>query len=115
VDDSKDCALILTKLLERCGYLVAFELSGKDALETAALIKPDVILVDLAMPDMDGYQLAQKLRKEAIDGKPKLVSLTGYPRGKGNGDDSIFDDYLLKPVDVETLRRVIDDGRPTGS
>jgi len=103
VDDSRDSAYLITKLLERRGHEVAFELSGDAALKSAFV--PDLVFLDLAMPDMDGYELARCLKQR----RPmKLVALTGYPRGQSRGDDSLFDEYLLKPVKGETLWAVVE-------
>jgi len=110
VVDKESTAVILVKLLQHCGYDAVFEPTGEAALKTAAVFEPDVIFIDLIMPDMSGYDIAQKLRFHRSNGKPKLISLTGYVRGQGQGDDSVFDDYLVKPVDVETFRKVIDGG-----
>ena len=106
VDDDEANAAVLAKLLQHCGYDAGVELSGVSALKTAAAFEPDVVFIDLSMPGMSGYELAQQLRERGS--KSKLVSLTGFARGRGHGDDSVFDEYLLKPANVETLRRVID-------
>lgn len=110
VDDDESNAFVLAKLLQHCGYDAVFELSGEAALKTAAAFEPDVVFMDLAMPDMSGYELARQLRQRGSDGKPRLVSLSGSDRGQGDGDDSVFDDYLLKPADVKTLCKIIDGG-----
>src|SRR5581483_5182124 len=70
--------------------------------------QPDVVVIDLAMPVMTGYDVAKRLKQSGV----KIISHTGYARGKAGGDDSIFDDYLLKPVTIETLRRAIEGGKP---
>jgi CheY-like chemotaxis protein len=108
VDDDQANARVLALLLERYGYEAVFELDGAAALKTAAAFKPDVVFIDLAMPAMNGYELAKQLRQQASDSSPKLVSLTGVPRGFGHGDDSVFEEYLLKPANVVAIRRVID-------
>src|SRR5438105_15730818 len=95
VDDDPANAIILVKLLQHCGYDAKFELTGDAALKTAAVFEPDIVFVDLALPGLNGYEIAEQLKKHASSGRPKVISLTGYARGQGHGDDSIFDDYLL--------------------
>src|SRR5437762_3523410 len=93
VDDDQANAVVLAKLLERCGYLARFELTGEAALKTAAEFEPDIVFVDLAMPDMNGYEVARQLKQQSSNGTPKVISLTGMARGHGHGDDAIFDQY----------------------
>src|SRR5438132_7487437 len=93
VDDDPANAIILVKLLQHCGYDAKFELTGDAALKTAAVWGPDIVFVDLAMPGLNGYEIGEQLKKHRSNGRPRVVCITGYARGQGHGDDSIFDDY----------------------
>ena len=108
MDEFEPYADALANLLRRCGYDERRERTGESALSTAADFDPDVVFVDLRLPDMDGYRLADQLRQQGSDTRPKIVALTHIPRGEGGGDDAVFDDYLLKRPNVETLRRVVE-------
>jgi len=107
-DDDYASAIILVQLLRRAGYEAQYGLTAEAVLQVADEFDPDVVFVDLIMPDMSGYELAQRIRSCKNGARPKIVSLTGMPRGHGHGDDSIFDEYLLKPASLTTLRAVID-------
>ena len=100
---------MLTALLEQMGFTVAAAADGPSALETARVFEPDVALLDLGFPVMDGYELAERLR--GLPGKGKglrLVALTGYglagdrQRSRAAG----FDEHLVKPVDIEKLLQI---------
>jgi len=109
VDDDRSNASVVAKLLTRCGYETTFELSAERALKAAAALRPDVVITDLSLPDMSGYDLARRLRKHA-NGMQKIIALTGHAPEHADGDDSIFDEYLSKPADIKTLRKAIDGG-----
>jgi PAS domain S-box-containing protein len=111
VDDSQDSARSLARVLKLWGYGVRVAHDGPEAIE-AALSEPfDVILLDIGLPGMDGYQVAERLRAElGVDG-PALVALTGY----GQEEDVArsrrvgFDDHLVKPVNLDRLRELLVD------
>lgn len=107
VDDNDAAAWGVGKLLELSGCVVEFAYDGEQAIERAASIKPDVILLDIGLPDMTGYQVAKTLRAEGFSGT--LVALTGY--GIEDSQEQVraagFDDYLTKPVGLADLKRVI--------
>jgi CheY-like chemotaxis protein len=110
VDDNKDAAESMSMLLEMWGHEVAYAYDGPSALETAQQWRPEAIILDIGLPGMDGYQVAERLRtlpqgKEAI-----LIAITGY----GQDDDrrrsrrAGIDHHLVKPVAPDALRSLID-------
>jgi PAS domain S-box-containing protein len=109
VDDNQDSAELLSVLLEMDGHDVRAANSGFDALHLAAQHKPEVALVDIGMPGIDGYEVARRIRRSTGLERTVLVAVTGY----GQQDDiqksreAGFDDHLVKPVDLETLRKVL--------
>ena len=107
VDDHQDTVLTLVKLIEVCGYEARMAVDGFTALEIARDWKPHVVLLDIAMPKMDGYLLAQRLRNEAGLAGAKLIALSGYPKNSQRFAESGIDDYLLKPVSLAELRRAL--------
>src|SRR5690606_6397238 len=107
-DDNRDAAATLATLLELDGHTVQTAHDGPTALEAALERRPNVALLDIGMPGLDGYELAERLR--ALPGEPlRLIALTGWGqeedkrRARGAG----FDEHLTKPVDPLLLRRVI--------
>ena len=112
VDDSPDTARSTAELLTLMGYAARVALSGEDALRQAAIDPPDVVLLDIRMPGMDGYEVARRLAAVGSGKPPVLVAVTGC----ATQDDRVqtaaagFDLHLAKPVDpavlVGLLRRV---------
>ncbi|HWM70956.1 MAG TPA: response regulator [Steroidobacteraceae bacterium] len=102
-----DAADSLALVLELDGHVTRTGYSAQDALELAVSFEPDVMLLDIGLPEMDGYEVARRVRAFGRPADIKLIALTGY----GQGDDlrraqeAGFDDHLVKPVDFETLSR----------
>jgi signal transduction histidine kinase len=112
VDDNVDVADMMAELLEEMGHVVRTANDGETALAVVPQFAPEVALLDLGLPVMDGLELARKLR--AAPGCPFLVAVTGYGRGSDQerAREAGFDAHLVKPVSVETVLRVID-GAPS--
>jgi CheY-like chemotaxis protein len=116
VDDNHDAADALAEALRAQGHEVATAYDGPGALETAAAFRPEVALLDLGLPVMDGYELAARLGEAAGGRAPRLVALTGYgqPVHREKTRAAGFDDHLVKPVDFakidELLRRFEEKG-----
>ena len=111
VDDNEDAAVILMQALEQLGYQVKVAHDGPSALDVFKTFRADVALLDIGLPVMDGYELAQRL-SESRDGRPlRLVAITGYGqeedlrRSRAAG----FDHHLVKPVDGARLRKLLVD------
>jgi CheY-like chemotaxis protein len=107
VDDSQDSAESLALLLELHGHEVRTAFAGPAALETASAFCPDVVLLDIGLPGMDGYEVARRLRAE--HGGCRLIALTGYGRDddRRRSREAGFDHHLVKPVDLEELTRLL--------
>lgn len=109
VDDNPDSANSLGMLLEFEGHEVESVYSSEDALERVESFKPDVVLLDIGLPGLDGYEVARRMR--ALPGleRVRLVALTGY----GQADDrektrgAGFDGHFVKPVDFSLLRQAL--------
>ena len=108
VDDARDSAYILGKLLESMGQVVSTANNGVTALEIARAERPDVVISDIAMAEMDGYQLAARLRAEPTLAHTVLVALTGYGQesDRQRTKEAGFEHHLVKPVGVETLEQL---------
>jgi len=113
VDDNHDAADSLGLLLGFHDFNVQVAYDGAAALSAALAVAPDVMLVDLGMPRMDGFRLAELVRREESLQKTLLVAVTGY--GGGAIEEAVrvagFDHYLLKPVDLEHLLNLLRSAR----
>jgi len=109
VDDNRDAAESLGMLLEleQCKVSVAYD--GLRALELLETFKPEVALLDIGMPGMDGYELARRIRATQRGRDVLLVALTGWGQAddKKRAAEAGFDEHLTKPVDPELLSRVL--------
>ncbi len=109
VDDTKAAGYVLGKLLETMGQQVRTAHSAATALESIRQDRPDVVISDIGMPDIDGYELARRLRKEpGLEGLI-LVALTGYgqDRDKQRAKAAGFDYHLVKPVGLQALQDLL--------
>jgi PAS domain S-box-containing protein len=109
VDDNVDMVEMMAALLELEGHEVATALSGEDALEIAVRNSPEVALIDIGMPGMDGFELARRLKAHPALKRTLLVAISGYGREVDlqKSRQAGFAHHLLKPVDPEDLRRVL--------
>ena len=108
VDDNVDAAIALGMALESEGYAPSVAHDGVEALEKAREAKPDVVLMDIGMPRMDGLEAARQLRRSPIGNGVFLVALTGWgqERDREMTREAGFDAHLVKPVRVSALRDV---------
>jgi CheY-like chemotaxis protein len=109
VDDARDSLYILTKLLEAIGQEVVSATSGAEALEVARDQRPEMVISDIAMADMDGYELARRLRREPGLEQTVLVALTGYGQegDRQQAEAAGFHHHLVKPVSLDVLQRLL--------
>jgi signal transduction histidine kinase len=109
VEDNVDAALSLREALELDGYEVALAHSGPEGLERAAKFAPEVVLCDIGLPGLDGYQVARRLRSEPGMRSVVLIALSGYgsPADKEQARLAGFDLHLAKPLQVPTFAQVV--------
>jgi PAS domain S-box-containing protein len=107
VDDDAESRRLVQTVLTRAGAQVTVSASGPEALEVLAQLQPDLVITDIAMPYMDGYTLARKI-KELLPSQT-IVALSAFPAGRSGTADAPFDKYLFKPVEpVELVQAVAD-------
>jgi signal transduction histidine kinase/ActR/RegA family two-component response regulator len=113
VDDNRDSAMSLSMLLELDGHEVRRAYDGLEALEIADEFRPDIALLDIGMPRLDGYGAARELRRREWNASLLLIALTGWGQqeDKRLAREAGFDHHLVKPVDPEVLRRLLEDAR----
>jgi two-component system CheB/CheR fusion protein len=111
-EDHPDSAQCLERLLRSWRHDVRVADSGPAALMAASEFLPDVVLLDIGLPGMDGYEVARNLRRQAVFNDTLLFALTGYGReeDRQRAVDAGFDDHLTKPVNVEGLRKLLATG-----
>ena len=108
VDDNRDAAETLSMLLELKGHEVRRAYDGENALQLAEDFRPEMVLLDLGMPKMNGYEACRRIRDHAWGAQMTLIAVTGW----GQEDDrrkstaAGFDGHLVKPVDPETLEEL---------
>ena len=109
VDDNVDAAEMLGTLLEMSGYAVTLAFNGEDGLANAVRVRPDAALLDIGLPDIDGHELARRLRAMPETAGATLIALTGY----GQVEDQQralkagFDHHMVKPADLGKLLELL--------
>jgi signal transduction histidine kinase len=109
VDDNADGVEMLARLLQIDGHEVETALSGLQALERVASFRPEVAILDIGLPGLDGYEVARRIRARA-DGDPvRLIAVTGYGRDEDRerAREAGFTAHLVKPVEFSALQRVL--------
>ena len=109
VDDNVDVVETTTMLLSLSGHQVRSAKDGLQALHMASEFRPDVVLLDIGLPLMDGYEVARRLRQAPQTAGALLIALTGYGQqgDRQRGRDAGFDGHMLKPVDPHALAKLI--------
>ena len=109
VDDSRDTILTLRVLLEQMGQEVTQAKNGGAALIAAAVFRPEIVLCDIGLPDMDGYAVVKALRADPALRGAHLVALTGYgqPEDRNRALKAGFDRHLTKPISHDQLRDLL--------
>jgi PAS domain S-box-containing protein len=109
VDDSEDTTELLGTLLEMAGHSIQVAHTGPSALEVAAAFRPDAIILDIGLPGLDGYQVAQRLREDPALRSIALIAATGYGQEEDlrRSREVGFDRHLVKPIDPGELQRLL--------
>ncbi|HEX4674748.1 MAG TPA: ATP-binding protein [Steroidobacteraceae bacterium] len=109
VDDNADAANSLAQVLGLDGHVTEPVYSAREALSRASSFAPEVVLLDLGLPEMDGYEVARRLRERPEFTAVRMVALTGYGQSENvrRSWDAGFDDHLTKPIDFTALDRVL--------
>ena len=107
MDDNRDAAEMISSLLADAGHEVQIASDPSQALSMADAFRPQVAILDIGLPVMDGYTLGRELRARLGDATPILIALTGYgqEQDKRRSAEAGFAFHLVKPVDAERLNR----------
>jgi signal transduction histidine kinase len=114
VEDNLDAQQALKALLELCGHEVAVAPDGETGIAKILEMQPEVAIIDLGLPTLDGYEVARRVRNSEIGKDLLLVALTGYgaPEQRSRALEAGFDLHLVKPVEPEQLLKLVADRAP---
>ena len=109
VEDHEDTAEMYRMLLELAGHEVRLARTGAQGLALLRETRPDVVLIDVGLPDMDGYALARRVRAEPGGDRPLLVAVTGYASNddRARAHEAGFNHHFSKPVDFVALSALL--------
>ncbi len=110
-DDERDTVRTLQAVLEHEGHVVVGAYGGKEVLQTMRIVRPDVLILDLALPGLSGYAVAQVIRDTFVDlRRPLMIAISGMWKESADkrvADQVGFDHYLVKPCDPREVLRLI--------
>jgi PAS domain S-box-containing protein len=111
-DDNHDAAVSLSMLLQAMGHDTRVVHDGMEALEEAELFQPDIVLLDIGMPRLDGYETARRIASRPWAGATQIVAVTGWGQetDRQRAKEAGFHRHLVKPVDLDALREVMAEG-----
>ena len=109
IDDNREAAELMRRLLRLMGHKVTTAYRGWAALEEADEQRPQLVVIDLAMPGMDGFEIATRLRESPKTRNATLVAVSGWLNSdcRQRAFEAGFDHFIPKPVDVDVLRSLV--------
>jgi signal transduction histidine kinase len=109
VDDNRDAAATLARLLRLMGHQVETAHHGHLALEVAPRFGPDVVLLDIGLPGLDGFAVCRRLRQHPVTARARIIAVTGYTQeeDRRRSREAGFDAHLVKPVDLDALEGLL--------
>jgi CheY-like chemotaxis protein len=113
VDDNRDAAILMGRLLRTLGNDVQVAHDGFTALEVAEQFRPEAILLDIGLPEMDGYDTARMIRELPALKEVLIIAVTGWGQeeDKEKGKQAGFDHHVVKPADSATLMQLLSGAR----
>lgn len=109
VDDNVDMVTMLAGVLRYKGYSVKTAYTGPEGVETAHDWRPEIVLLDIGLPGLDGYEVARRLRKDKVTKSARVIALSGYGRDSdiAQAHEAGFDAHMVKPCDFDELEKVM--------
>ncbi|WP_442512015.1 ATP-binding protein [Novipirellula sp. SH528] len=109
VDDARGIRYVLSRMLIKMGHSVVEAIDGEDGYRKAIEYLPDIVFSDISMPNMNGHELAQKIRQTEELGHVRLVALTGFGQDadRQHAIESGFDEHIVKPVDINVVQQLL--------
>ena len=110
VDDHPDTAIALSMLFKLHGHSTRIAYDGMEALEMADDFRPDLIVMDVSMPKMDGLEACRRLRELPWGAQPTIIAVTAFGQGYYRAQTAAagFDGHLVKPVDFDTIKQAVE-------
>ena len=110
-DDNVDAATSLSMLLELMGHSTRVVHDGIEAVDVAASFQPDIILLDIGMPRLDGFEACSRIRAQSANKNVVIVALSGWTQDekRQRSQEAGFDFYLIKPVESAALQKLLRD------
>lgn len=117
VEDNEDSALSLKMLLEAMGYLVEVVHDGESAVGASAERRPDLILMDIGLPGISGYEAARQIRRGHAQAPIVIVALTGWGQepDRRKSQEAGIDHHLVKPLVLDQLKRILEPAQVSGA
>jgi len=114
VEDNVDAAQTIAEVLRMEGHRVHIATDGLSGIMRARELKPEVVVCDIGLPDMDGYEVARELRRDAALRSTRLIALSGYaqPEDRERAREAGFEAHLGKPAPLDELKKIVEAGRP---
>lgn len=111
MDDNRDAATTLSMLLKLKGHDVQTRYSGREGLEAIQSLQPEIVLLDIGMPELDGYQTCRLIRQQPWGRDRIVIALTGYGRDEDRrrSQEAGFNAHLVKPLDVAMLTQLLNE------
>jgi CheY-like chemotaxis protein len=115
-DDNVDAADSLAMILTALGHEVHVAYDGAAALDAANTLHPEVVLLDIGMPTMNGYDVASRIREQPWAGQACLIALTGWGQDddKDRARSAGFDHHLVKPLELDRIQQILAELKPAG-
>jgi CheY-like chemotaxis protein len=109
VDDNQDSADSLTILLCLAGHDVVTVYDGQAGLDAAQSFRPEIVLLDIGLPGLDGYEVARRLRQQGDTYQALIIAITGYGKEQDRhlSQQSGFNAHLVKPIDLDELQEIV--------
>ena len=110
VEDDMDTYKLVQFVMERSGYEIFLAATGRDGVSAAIKQQPDLILMDLLLPEMDGWSATAEIRSNLVTANIPVIALTAHAQAgdRKRALDAGCDDYLIKPIDMAELLRIVD-------
>ena len=110
VEDNMDTYELVQFFMERNGYEMFLAVNGRDGVSAAIKQKPDLILMDLSLPEMDGWSAARQIKSDQGTKNIPIIALTAHAlvSDRKRALDAGCDDYIIKPIDMVELVRIVD-------
>jgi len=109
VDDNENCAITMLLTMEMLGHTAQMALDGPSAIALAKSFQPDIVLLDIGLPGMNGYEICQAMRKEPVLQNTIFIAQTGWGQKehRERSKEAGFDYHLVKPIDIKALKNIL--------